>query len=324
MTFQYYSDGKKCYLDREHEETMNYISQCSALSIHKALMGISELNALEKLSGNEISGGFRVSRAVSTYYTIFHLFTAMMLLDNDYEIEVSKKKIQNGVLDFKVSKDILNDKNETPDVWNTAKEVEQDISTFITHYNIKQYCENCRLNNNKQSLEYRILYENFIKVDYNPYNSIAGLYEKVCYIRDRVIYRPSIVIDEDNNLIQTSLDVRKEIESLPKSNELYQIISKILDQINKKSKSDNPIYAYFLTYLWNFNCSDEENECVMMDDYTKEEYIRLSYGFRNREEELPWHLSHHVETTNKTRVLSDNENYWIPLRNNYLLSRNKN
>jgi hypothetical protein len=53
---------------------------------------------------------------------------------------------------------------------------------------------------------YISLYKEFIQSDINePNKSIPGLYEKLCYIRDRAIYRPSVVIDRRNGgYIQTS------------------------------------------------------------------------------------------------------------------------
>jgi hypothetical protein len=79
-------DDQLLIIDRIKNE--NYLVYCAALSFHKSLVGISELNALEMLNSNPNGGGLRISRAMSSYYSIYHLFICMILLDKEYILKV--------------------------------------------------------------------------------------------------------------------------------------------------------------------------------------------------------------------------------------------
>lgn len=133
---------------------------------------------MEELSHTSIAGGFRMSKAVNTYYVIYHLFCFLMLLDKDYFIKAKGLECLNGYADINIDINKLNDKSELPDVWNDAKKYEQDISTMISHSDIKNYCEKMRQNPPVEYSEYFILYNNFIYADLdNPNKSREGLEE---------------------------------------------------------------------------------------------------------------------------------------------------
>jgi hypothetical protein len=72
------------------EENKSYILYCAALSFNKSLVGISELKALETCSKSIAAGGLRMSRALSSYYSVYHLFVLNVkktnYLNNRYHI----------------------------------------------------------------------------------------------------------------------------------------------------------------------------------------------------------------------------------------------
>lgn len=88
--YNFVRDGKEIILERG-EENQVYIFKVASLSFHKAIIGISELKALCKFSSNEIAGGFRISKAINTYYVIYHLITFCMLMDENYNIKIKRR-----------------------------------------------------------------------------------------------------------------------------------------------------------------------------------------------------------------------------------------
>ena len=139
--------GKEEYyyiLNKEDRHNTVYIANCAALAFHKSLVGISELRALESVKDHPTAGGLRISRALNTYYSIYHLFVAMMLLDKGFSIKLNPRKCKEGIIDFGVNLQELNNPEETPDAWNAAGELEQDLATNITHGSVKQYCRYLR------------------------------------------------------------------------------------------------------------------------------------------------------------------------------------
>jgi hypothetical protein len=167
-------------LDRNDMNNRAYLSRCAALSFHKAIIGLTELNALEVFSENPISGGFRISKAINTYYIIYHMFCSLMLLDVNYEYTVKKYKSQNGYIEFYVNECDLNDVSQLPQIWDNCKDYESDLSCLISHSDIKKYCQKLRMNPPSTDNEYTILYNNFVYADNDkPNESIKGLYEKI-------------------------------------------------------------------------------------------------------------------------------------------------
>lgn len=163
------------------------IISSAALAFHKAIIGISQLDMIEKMESDSVSI-CRLPKAVLTYYILFHLFTICMLLSDNYRAKEKEEKYI-GTLDD------LNSPLETPEQWNRQQQLESDYATRIKHGNIKSYCNTLRKKDyNLLNPIEKILFDNFVQAppdDSTP--CIKGLYEKVCYIRDRVIYRPSIV-----------------------------------------------------------------------------------------------------------------------------------
>lgn len=311
---KYYQKGNEYYFDRDNIENEHYISACSALSFHKSLIGLSELNALEKQKQNVECGGLRLSRTINTYYIVFHLFISLMLLDKTYEIKIKKRFCSNGHVDFGVDFESLCNTSELPDTWNEFKYYEQDLSTLFDHRDIKAYCDDLRRTCDLLKEPYISLYKEFIQSDINePNKSIPGLYEKLCYIRDRAIYRPSVVIDRRNGgYIQTSLDVRKEIESLPNYNNLYNIIMRIYTFILSNSREQGRnINRTFLLHLWSTNIS-ESREYLYSLGYsdTDIDEIRFMKEFLNTELSFGAHVIHLIELCDRERVLNDLENIW--------------
>lgn len=58
------------------------------------------------------------------------------------------------------------------------RELEQDLATNITHGSVKQYCRYLRGKKDRLSASYKLLYDNFVKVEDNQNKSVKGLFEK--------------------------------------------------------------------------------------------------------------------------------------------------
>lgn len=225
---------------------------CATLALHKAILGICELDSLEK-SMSQTGFNFRQSKAIVTYYIIYHLFTCCMLMDSKYEIKFNLD--YNGTLKYCVDYEELKKAPYTSQEWNDRKSLESDLATNISHSDIKRYCNwlRKRINNNLPSFLIT-LYDSFVKTE-----PTLVLYEKAAYIRDRSIYRPSHVPNIDESSTQTSLNVRSQIDSLPSAAQLFTTISKIHYEICNyyvNSKSD---YYYYGLYFYgpHVECKDE-------------------------------------------------------------------
>ena len=94
------------------------------------------------------------------------------------------------------------------------------------------------------------------------YNTFIGkksilLYEKAAYIRDRSIYRHSYVPGLSDNMIQTSLEVRKQDDSLPDSKALYSIICSIHKAICLQyAKEQYKEYVYYYLHFNQVDCKE--------------------------------------------------------------------
>lgn len=309
----YFVEGNEYFLDRNNVENEHYISACAALAFHKALIGLAELNALEKVRNLEAAGGLRISRAVNTYYFAYHLFTSLMLIDDKYKIKLRKKYCRDGKVHLAVKFDDLSNTSELPETWNEFGSLEQDLATQITHTDIKSYCENLRNSTETLDLPHRILFNNFIYADYqNPNTSIKGLYEKLCYVRDRAIYRPSNVLDIDGGYIQTSKHVRKEIDNLPSFTELFQVIEDIYYQILKLAQiKGKNIYGTFSFHLWGTSIL-EDMEYMISLGYEVSEIRNIKFMKRFEKEELSFssYITQLIELVDKQRLFSDMDTIW--------------
>ena len=272
------------------------VIQSAALAFHKALIGVVQLNELE-------NNNLRLPKAVITYYIVYHIFTLCMLLDlND-----SVKKI-----DLCNPKE-LNSKSELPEQWNLQRKLEEDYATRIKHIDIKKYCEHMRKKETgKLSATEKILFENFIKQppDENT-PCISGLYEKLCYVRDRAIYRPSVLELTNGGYVQTSLDVKKEIDSLPNSGELYKVICSMYNEFISEAKQTKK-YNYLLAYMWclPIDCSDSFAELSDSDAAL----LRTMQSFYT-DNGLNSHICHMLELYDDiSQIKKYDDIYWRPLR----------
>ncbi|MBM6617297.1 hypothetical protein [Bacillus suaedaesalsae] len=302
-------------------ENRFYLVNCAALSFHKSLIGISELKALESSNSYApYTGGLRISRAMSAYYSVYHLFVSMILLDEEYDLKVKtnkkeKKEIVDGYLDIRVSTSDLNNELETPEAWNNASKLEQDIATRITHTQVKDYCVYLRKKIQGEILNppFGVLYEYFVKVLEDPKTSVKGLYEKICYIRDRVLYRPSYVIGEESNFIHTSAYIKSEIDNLPRADELYNVVVETYKQM-LYSVGDSKIFREFFRCLWMERINElEENVRVL--GYTNEDIEKYRTKFISLEEHLSFstYITHLMEIVDRERLSHDYDMFWEPL-----------
>lgn len=311
---------KVYYLDREYKAHWSYISHCAALSFHKSLIGLSELRELEKFRGVKKSNNLGMSRAIATYNTIYHIFVAVMLLDGKYEIEIAKKHIRNGVYDIRIEREKLNSSCELPRTWEKAGVYEQDLSTTITHYKIKNYCKKLREEENNFYFKYvQILFDNFVRINDNSEKSISGLFEKVCYVRDRTLYRPSYVVDMNTDIIQTSLDVAKEINGLPDSDELYHILSSIHTALIEHYVKENSIFfKFFFISLWDNFISEDYEYLVELGFSDSAIYQVLSTDFELNKINIATYTAQLIEVACAERTIRDIKQLWNPLREDFI------
>jgi hypothetical protein len=311
ITYKQY--GKYYYLDRSITTNIVYLCSCSALSFHKSLIGLSELRALESVKDLDRTGGLRISRAVITYYTVYHLFVSLMLLDERFNLKIPKRLCSNGIVNLGVNFDDLSNPSELPDVWNEFRLLEQDLSTLISHTDVKEYCDCLREDSKNLDEVYQILHNNFVFADNNkPNESIKGLYEKLCYIRDRAIYRPSNVINVEGGNIQTSKYVREEIENLPNSAYLFDIIKKIYKEVLiKASTKGRSMYKSFYSLLWVSHVYETEEEVNKLG-ITKSDIDKLKYMRSFDADELSFssYTTQLMELVNKERLFRDLEDFW--------------
>ncbi len=217
---------------------------CAALAINKAIIGIAELSLAEKAAKRHRYGAFRYSKAIQTYYAVYNIMTSYMVLTNQIS-----KEIRKGYVPVDPVK--LNSEDELPETWESQKELEQDLSTLIGHSGIRNHCKRMRKRGpDEQDPLEKLLWDTFV-VQGSPL-----LYEKICYIRDRTIYRPSYVIATDGTPLQTSMDVRKEIDSLPDSHYLIKFIQRYLKAISQRRNIDFYILYTHLTGCFVINSAE--------------------------------------------------------------------
>ena len=303
--YKFYKDGRQLIVDRENPNNRVAISKSSALAFHKSIIGICELSALESVENATVS--FRISKAVQTYYIVYHLFTAAMLLYDEYAIK-SKSKIEREKVRFEVYGKDLNSPNETAMQWDSAQKYETDFATSITHSDIKSFCKTIRNKKNQGDtlpsfLE--LLYAHFIKELEDETKSIKCLYNKLCYVRDRAIYRPSFVVNAEDGLDwQTSLAVRKEIDDLPSSVYLFKIIKKFFSSLDSEH---NNFHYMFLFSFWHspVECDSSDFRGYDVEDKKNIEYCDGAVSS---------YLCHLMELEDKERVLECKSKYWDELK----------
>lgn len=290
----------------EHNNSLGFekdVIHSAALAFHKAIIGVVQLNELE--CNNQ-----RLPRAIIAYYAVYHVFTLCMLLDLDDSV----KKINPCNLNE------LNSRSELPEQWNLQRELEADYATQIKHRDIKRYCEQIRKKGKDKltSIE-RILFENFIKQPINEHTPcINGLYEKLCYVRDRAIYRPSVVKLTNGGYAQTSLNVKKEIDSLPSGKELYRIIKSIYMEFISKAKQIKK-YNHLLACIW---CYPVDCGIVFNELNDNEAELMRSLTYFDNENGFNAHICHLLELYDDIyQIKKYEELYWRPLFEAFLKMR---
>lgn len=289
------------------------IYQCSAFSIDKALIGISELELLENAT-DKLGKCLRSSIAVKTYYVVYHLFCACILLDNSQRLVLEKRNGKGKSNDkeivekYEVTLEELNNPSESAEAWNMCKGFEQDVSTSIKHGTIKGYCEYLRKNweylKDKKPKYICELYEFFVKD--NVIKAIPALYEKLDYIRDRVIYRPTVVPQPTGIYAQTSRDMRKEIDELPNAEYLYNAIKKIIKMMKDDKNSGKDFWDQFTMSV--VVCEDEYLRDM---GYSWDEAEKL---MGNRDGKFLPTASHQlVELFEPSIAIEMFQKYWEPL-----------
>lgn len=303
--FQVYGSNKNCYLqlDRTDPNNKEDISASAALAMHKAIIGVCQLEELEKHSEHGFAE-FRAAKAISKYYIVYHLFTCCMLLDPDFQI-----RFYESIEDFSygVDPDRLTSESHSPDDWRLRKQLEEDLAVGITHGAIKSYCARLRRYRHKSAPQYvKILYSNFV-----DQNTAKVLFEKISYIRDRSIYRPTHVVTKDNGDYQTSKHVRNQIDGLPNSSELFEILRKMHLQICRSVTWENGdlLTAYAMRFAQeNVICGTDYPLAL---GYTWELLEKM--GGDEGEGSVPTFLCQLMELVSPKAAICFYEKYWSKL-----------
>jgi len=302
------------------------VARSSSLALHKSLMGIAQLSAIESATEKSQYGNFRMPKALLTYCAIYHLFTASILLSNRMPDKKRLQKILEQLPDKTyvgtTTESKLNNDNEQSDVWDSQRECESDVATLIQHFQIKEYCKELRglKAQGEAMLPFEsILYDLFIGDEPKDREKcIVGMYEKLCYIRDRVIYRPTFVIDDTGHQYQTSKDVRAEIDSLPKAHDIYNCVSLFILELAKgASEIDLHWRTMFdFTIPHNTRYMDE----LISIGHTKKQLQNFldkckeaCHTFDNGEIVVLPHISHLLELEDMDTTIAWHKEFWAPL-----------
>lgn len=275
---------------------------CAALAVNRALIGIAELSLAEKAAKEARFGQFRNTKAILTYYTVYNIMTSYMIISQNIP-----NKYRNN---YKyVDKDLLNSDDESPETWDRHKELEQDLSSLITHGHIKSFCADMRTENIKPNSELdSFMCETFMK------KGALLLYNKLCYIRDRAIYRPTFVVSKNGDneeFAQTSRDVRKEIDSLPDSETIYNVI---LNYLKFVAKLDNVAFCDLygrLKHKLVVYGNDEYLRTIGVDEEQKK--MLIENGIMSDELEVPTYICQLLELESVDIVVDLYNTFWKPL-----------
>lgn len=294
-------------------------ANCAALAFHKALIGLSQLDALESVSG--ILSSLYGPRGIYTYYVVYHLFCACMLIVPErYGTKDLKPPANYG----KTKEEELNNPSETPEQWENGRKYEADWATNITHTQVKKFCAYLRSENKDQwqtDAPYLIpLYRYFIDDFGAEQHCIPALYEKLCYIRDRILYRPSYVETESGDRIQTSAEIGKELHSLPNVAELYQEISEVyrgfISCMEQERAGVRKMCTHMLSNMWVGRIQEDvDTLCVL--GHKKECLMSLGNPESPRNFTFPTYISHLIEFESTSFVQKCAEKYWRPLESLY-------
>lgn len=294
--------------------------QCAALAFHKSLIGLSQLNALEITATQTELSLFFESRALFTYYVVYHIFCSCMLITPEKYLPCLLEPPEKY---GEFEEEIIDAPEETPEQWDKCKEAEQDWATAISHGKIKKFCKYIRGKKNRNTFRkdapYLIpLYKFFIDSDGSETACIPGLYEKLCYVRDRVLYRPSYVLTDKGVPKQTSAQMRRELMSLPKSEDLYDAITEIYKGFISVANQE-PLVApcwWLLHGMWVTPVSNSV-------EYLRElgHNIRRLHFLGERESKdsyvFPMYICHLLELESIDFIRKYKKLYWQPLEDMY-------
>lgn len=303
-------------------------ANCAALAFHKSLIGLAELNALETAASKMNFSPFLQGRAVFTYYVVYHLFTACMLLAPK---ALFKEPLEAPDKYGKVTLEELNASSEVPAQWDKCTKNEKDWAANIRHRQIKDFCKKVREFIPKQGEEcipyIGALYRHFIGPSDFEGPCISGLLEKLCYVRDRVIYRPTFIETSSGGQVQTSAQLSEELTSLPNSEVLYTAITetytgimRVMEKERSEKAASRPC-GLMLSSMWTGVVSDDIDElCALghrrrrLQHLGKRDPYTGAYDF-------PTYICHLLELENIDFILKYRKKYWRPLETMYLEDR---
>lgn len=312
----------------EEKDQIYVKAHCAALAFHKSLIGLAELNALETAASQLSFSPFLQGRAVFTYYVVYHLFTACMLLaPNTFFEEPLQAPSKYG----EVTLEELNALSETPKQWDACTKNEKDWAANIRHWQIKEFCEKVREfvpQHGEESIPYiGALYHHFIGPSDFDGSCIPGLYEKLCYVRDRVIYRPTFIETPEDGPVQTSAQLHEELTSLPNSEILYTAISETymgIMQVMKKERSEQTVprlCGFMLAAMWTGVVSDDLNElCALGHKRRRLQYLGKRDSSTGKYD-FPTYICQLLELENIDFILKYRKKYWKPLEITYFEDR---
>jgi len=293
---------------------------CAALAFHKSLIGLSQLDALEKVSGQ--SSDFYGARGIFVYYIVYHLFCACMLITpSEYVGKLDPPRKYGEVSDKE-----LNSPSETPAQWENGKIYESDFATIIKHVQVKDFCARLRICEKEywsKDAPYLVpLYRHFVDDTNSEERCIPGLYEKLCYVRDRVIYRPSYVQTASGQIVQTSAQLGYELRSLPNVKYLYHAITEIYDAIMQHMDKERQMGEYgscvaMLTEMWAGRVNEEDLAGLCALGHSRRRLQRLGQREEDGQYSFPTYISHLLEIESIDFVRAYRKKYWVPLEKAY-------
>jgi hypothetical protein len=300
--------GKREFIfDREYINNKQYLAEQAALCIHKTLIGISELKSIEEITGNSELAQLNMCKAINTYYVIFHMMTFCMLIDSQHNLMVMKG-LKNGKVPFEINEKLLNSENEYPNTWDRQRFLEMDLATAITHSQIKEYCNLMRSGTISSNLV-DVIFNHFIKEIPKTI-----LYEKICYIRDRIIYRPTFVVeDKKGESIFTLKGLKQEINDLPTWGKLYSIVEELQKKMIESS-GNNSFFYMVLSFMWRGLRVEEKRKDLIESGLSDEDFNQYSSQENDDIINLPYYISHMLQITDKCRINAHVKELWEPLR----------
>ncbi len=295
-------------------------THCAALAFHKSLIGLSQLDALERTSGQ--GSGLYGARGLFVYYTVYHLFCACMLITPSEYVGKLKPPKKYG----KITDEEIDNPSEAPAQWEHGKEYESDFATIITHTQVKNFCTNlrtCEKDRWNHDAPYLVpLYHYFVDDANSDKQCIPGLYEKLCYVRDRIIYRPSYVQTVSGRIVQTSAQLGYELRSLPNAEYLYHAITEIYNAMMQRMEEERRMGEYgsclaALTGMWNDRTGEENLSGLCALGHSKRRLQSLGQRDENGQYSFPTYISHLLEIESIDFVRTYKKKYWAPLEKAY-------